>query len=216
MAAASMPRPASPLRAKAWHGDAADPHPCQCGWHPLHGRGAGGGVDVGQLAGSVGVRGPDPAGTPTRTVSGGCPCTPTTSRAAISRRMETMDQSVQSAVRRQAITADQGPAWSDGPAASWLLHTYCARTAARRHEREHAALHLTVTAWGLREPDTGGNSRPVLSSSGTATRRSYPPRPDSSGIAPPQAPGSERAGLHPAVRPGPGWVPNYSWAMRLI
>jgi RNA-directed DNA polymerase len=39
---------------------------------------------------------------------------------------------VQSAIRRQAVTADQRPAWPGGPAASRLLHTSCARKAARR------------------------------------------------------------------------------------
>jgi Group II intron, maturase-specific domain len=43
---------------------------------------------------------------------------------------------VRSAIRRQAITADQRPAWPGGPAASRLLHTDCARKAARRTERK--------------------------------------------------------------------------------
>ena len=43
---------------------------------------------------------------------------------------------VQSAIRRQAVTADQRPAWPGGPAASRLLHTSCARKAARRASAE--------------------------------------------------------------------------------
>jgi RNA-directed DNA polymerase len=46
---------------------------------------------------------------------------------------------VRSAIRRQAITADQRPAWPGGPAASRLLHTHCARKAARRSERQRAS-----------------------------------------------------------------------------
>jgi RNA-directed DNA polymerase len=42
---------------------------------------------------------------------------------------------VRSAIRRQAVTADQRAAWPDGPAASRLVHTHCARAAARRNER---------------------------------------------------------------------------------
>jgi RNA-directed DNA polymerase len=42
---------------------------------------------------------------------------------------------IRSAIRRQAITADQRPARPDGPNASRLVHTHCARQAARRSER---------------------------------------------------------------------------------
>lgn len=42
---------------------------------------------------------------------------------------------VRSAIRRQAITADQRTATPNGPNASRLLHTHCARAAARRNER---------------------------------------------------------------------------------
>jgi RNA-directed DNA polymerase len=41
---------------------------------------------------------------------------------------------VRSAIRRQAITADQQSAPTDGPHASRLVHTYCARKAARRND----------------------------------------------------------------------------------
>jgi RNA-directed DNA polymerase len=42
---------------------------------------------------------------------------------------------VRSAIRRQAITADQQPARPNGPNASRLVHTYCARRAAARRHR---------------------------------------------------------------------------------
>jgi RNA-directed DNA polymerase len=42
---------------------------------------------------------------------------------------------VRSAIRRQAITADQQPAWPNGPLASRLVHAHCARRAARCNER---------------------------------------------------------------------------------
>jgi RNA-directed DNA polymerase len=42
---------------------------------------------------------------------------------------------VRSAIRRQAILADQQPAPPGGPHASRLVHTHCARKAARRNER---------------------------------------------------------------------------------
>ena len=42
---------------------------------------------------------------------------------------------VRSAIRRQAILADQQPAAPNGPYASRLVHTHCARKAARRSER---------------------------------------------------------------------------------
>jgi RNA-directed DNA polymerase len=41
---------------------------------------------------------------------------------------------VRSAIRRQAITVDQQPARTNGPHASRLVHTYCARKAARRND----------------------------------------------------------------------------------
>jgi RNA-directed DNA polymerase len=41
---------------------------------------------------------------------------------------------VRSAIRRQAITADQQPAPTNGPHGSRLVHTYCARKAARRND----------------------------------------------------------------------------------
>ena len=41
---------------------------------------------------------------------------------------------VRSAIRRQAITADQQPARTNGPHASRLVHTYCARKAARHND----------------------------------------------------------------------------------
>lgn len=43
-----------------------------------------------------------------------------------------------SAIRRQAITADQRAARPGGPAASRLVHTHCARKATRRNERQRA------------------------------------------------------------------------------
>lgn len=52
---------------------------------------------------------------------------------------------VRSAIRRQAITADQRPATPDGPVASRLVHTHCARKAARRSER---ARHLAAESDG--------------------------------------------------------------------
>ena len=52
---------------------------------------------------------------------------------------------VRSAIRRQAITADQRPATPDGPIASRLVHTHCARKAARRSER---ARHLAAESSG--------------------------------------------------------------------
>jgi len=42
---------------------------------------------------------------------------------------------VRQAIRRQAITADQQPAYPNGPNASRLVHTHCARQVARRNER---------------------------------------------------------------------------------
>ena len=49
--------------------------------------------------------------------------------------MGVVDQMVRSAIRCQAVTADQRPAWPSGPAASWLMHTSCTRKAARHCER---------------------------------------------------------------------------------
>jgi len=47
---------------------------------------------------------------------------------------------VRSAIRRQAITADQQSAWPNGPNASRLVHTHCARKATRRNKRaQHPA-----------------------------------------------------------------------------
>lgn len=43
---------------------------------------------------------------------------------------------VRSAIRRQAITTDQRAATPNGPNASRLIHTHCARQAARRNERQ--------------------------------------------------------------------------------
>jgi RNA-directed DNA polymerase len=42
---------------------------------------------------------------------------------------------VRSAIRRQAITADQRPATTDDPAASRLVHTHCTRKNAKHNER---------------------------------------------------------------------------------
>jgi RNA-directed DNA polymerase len=46
---------------------------------------------------------------------------------------------VRSAIRRQAITADQRSPWPGGPAASRLVHTHCARKLARQRERTASA-----------------------------------------------------------------------------
>jgi RNA-directed DNA polymerase len=52
---------------------------------------------------------------------------------------------VRSAIRRQAVTADQQPAWPNGPHASRLVHTSCARKTARRRKRaRHPAAEPTT------------------------------------------------------------------------
>lgn len=62
---------------------------------------------------------------------------------------------VRSAIRRQAITADQQPAWPNGPNASRLVHTHCGRKATRRNKRAQHPQHNPTTPLGLLEPDAG-------------------------------------------------------------
>jgi RNA-directed DNA polymerase len=57
---------------------------------------------------------------------------------------------VRKAIRRQAITTDQRPASPNHPDASRLVHTHCARKAARRTDQQAAPDTL-----GLLEPDAG-------------------------------------------------------------
>ena len=86
---------------------------------------------------------------------------------------------VRTAIRRQAITADQQPARPNGPGASRLVHTLCARKSTRRIGRSATP----ATPVGLLEPDagttrtSGSEGAPARQRAG-ATRPCVAPEPD--------------------------------------